>query len=123
MREEVKRWWKQTQNDVKVAKVLVKSKKYGYSSFWCQQAAEKALKTLLLKKGLELIKTHDLVLLAKKLNASEEIVQMCKELTPIYVETRYPDTSEDGFRKYTKKETEEDLRIMGEIVKWVKKNL
>lgn len=86
-------------------------------------SSRKSIKTLLLKRGLKLIKTHDLVLLAKKLNAPKEIIQMCKELTPVYVETRYPDINEKGFRKYTKKETEEDLKIMNRIVKWVKKNL
>ena len=123
MKEEVKRWIEQSKADMKSAKNCFKSKDYYLCAFMCQQAAEKSLKTLLLKRGLELVKTHDLVLLAKKLNAPDKIVQMCKELTPVYVETRYPDTNEKGFRKYTKKETEDDLKIMGKITKWAKKNL
>lgn len=123
MKEEVKRWIKQSKADVKSARNCFKSKDYYLCAFMCQQAAEKSLKALLLLKGFELIKTHDLVLLAKKLNAPDAIVQICKELTPIYVETRYPDINEKGGRIYTKKETSEDLKIMGEIIKWVKKNI
>lgn len=123
MKEEVKRWWKQTLKDIDTARSLYKIKRYDYSSFWCQQAAEKALKTLLLKRGYKLIKTHDLVLLSKKLNAPEDIIELCKDLTPVYVETRYPDLGEEGFKKFTKKETEEDTKNMNKIVKWVKKNL
>lgn len=88
MKEEVKRWWKQTLKDIDTAKSLYRIKRYDYSYFWCQQAAEKALKTLLLNKGNKLIKTHDLVLLARKLDAPKNIIQICKELTPVYVETR-----------------------------------
>lgn len=123
MKEEVKRWWKQTLTDIDTAKALYKIKKYNYSSFWCQQAAEKALKTLLLKQGRKLIKTHDLVLLSRKLNAPEGIVRLCKELTPVYVETRYPDLGEEGFKKFTRKETKEDIKRMDIIIKWTKKNL
>lgn len=123
MREEVKRWWLQTLSDVDLTKNLYKNKQYNYSSFWCQQAAEKALKTLLLKKGYELIKTHDLVLLARRVSAPENIIKLCKDLTPVYVETRYPDLGEKGFKKFTDKETQEDIKNMEEIVKWVKENL
>ena len=123
MKEEVKRWWKMAKDDVSTAKALYKIKKYGYSSFWCQQAAEKALKALLLERGYELIKTHDLVLLSKKLNAPENIVSLCKELTPVYVETRYPDLGEEGFKKFTRKEVEDDIKNTEVIIRWIKKNL
>jgi len=123
MIKEVENWWKQTLNDIDTAKALYKIKKYDYSSFWCQQAAEKALKTLLLKRGHNLIKTHDLVLLARKLNASEEVIQLCKDLTPVYIETRYPSLGEEGFKKFTEKETKEDIKKMERIIEWTKKNL
>ncbi len=77
----------------------------------------------MLKNGLELIKTHDLVLLAKKVNAPTEIMEACKQLTPVYVETRHPDAGGMGFRRYDKEETKEDLASMTEIIKWVKKQL
>ena len=123
MKEEIEKWWKQTLNDVEVAHILFHNKKYDYGSFWCQQAAEKALKTLLLQHGHELIKTHDLVLLARKVTAPEDIIQLCKELTPVYIETRYPALGDEGFKEFTKKETEEDIQRMEKIVQWVKKNL
>ena len=57
----------------------------------CQQAAEKILKSLYLKKYGELRKIHDLAYFAKKLNLSEDLIEKCEELTKAYVETRYPD--------------------------------
>ncbi|MFH1425430.1 MAG: HEPN domain-containing protein [archaeon] len=123
MRKEIEDWWKQARKDSNVARKLYEIRKYEHSSFWCQQATEKALKALLLDKKQELIKTHDLVLLAKKLDAPENIVQLCKQLTSVYIETRYPGVSKDGFRKFTKKETEEDIKTMGGILKWVRENL
>lgn len=123
MRKDIELWWKQARRDAAVAKSLFRSRYYDYSSFWCQQAAEKALKALLRKRGFALIKTHDLVLLARKLGAPERIAQECRELTPVYVETRYPATDASGFRRYTKRETETDICTMGVIIAWVKENL
>lgn len=120
MREEVGRWMEQAEKDAEDAKDVFEIKKYNNSSFLCQQASEKSLKALLLEKEQKLIKTHDLVLLAKRLGAPENIIKICRELTPVYVETRYPDA---GRTEYTKEETEEDIRTMEEILKWVKKNL
>lgn len=69
MRKEIENWWKQAEADLNSAKNSFNSKDYYVCAFLCQQAVEKALKALLFKKGFELIKTHDLVLLAKKINA------------------------------------------------------
>lgn len=123
MRKEVENWWKQAKKDLDTAKFNYDGRKYKYASFLCQQAAEKALKALLLKKGHKLIKTHDLVLLARKLGASEDIITLCKELTPVYVETRYPDLGEGRFKEFTIEETKEDIKNTEKIVKWIKKNL
>ena len=121
MRKEIENWWKQAEHDSKAAKNLYENLFYSNSSFCCQQATEKALKALLLDKGFELIKTHDLVLLARKLNAPEDIIQLCKNLTPVYVETRYP--FDEGFKEFNKEETKEDIETMEEIIKWVKEKL
>lgn len=110
MKEEVKRWFAQALNDFDIAKTLFGLKKFSHSSFFCQQSAEKALKALLLELESELVKTHDLVLLARRLGAPEEIIGLCKELAPVYVESRYPDLGEIAFKKFTEKETKNDLK-------------
>ena len=123
MKIETGNWLKQAQKDADVARTLCKIKKYVHSSFWCQQAAEKALKALLLEKEQELIKTQDLVWLAKSLEAPENVVQLWKKLKPVYMETRNPGVGMEGVREFTKKETEEDVKTMGGILRWIKESL
>jgi len=121
MKQETKIWWDKANRDFEVAKKLFDGGDYTYCSFWCQQAAEKALKAMLLEKTGILIPTHDLVLLSKKLGAAAHIIDLCKELSPVYMESRYPDVEE--FREYTKEESETDLKNSKEILQWVEKNI
>ena len=121
MAEEIKIWRNKANKDLAVAEKLFESGDYTYCSFWCQQAAEKALKALLLQKTGTLIMTHDLVLLSKKVKAPSDIVKFCKELAPVYMESRYPDV--EDFREYTKEESKIDLKNSKEILKWVEKNI
>jgi len=59
--EEVKRWWKKAVDDLEKAEILYKNKKYDGTVFYCQQAVEKGLKALQLKKTKKIKKIHDLV--------------------------------------------------------------
>ena len=60
----------------------------------CQQAAEKALKSFLISKDIELQRTHDLGLLAELCQTASEFpeafLEGCDELTPYGVKIRYP---------------------------------
>jgi len=97
--EEVKKWFDKAKDDLKKAKDNSGIGNYDVASFLSQQGAEKALKALLLGRGHGLIKTHDLVLLARILNnIPDNILQLCKDLTPVYIETRYP--IEEGFKEF-----------------------
>jgi len=107
--------------DLDTAKSNLKIGKYYAASFFSQQAAEKALKSLYLKKFKDVIKTHDLLFLARKLELSKELVDVCGELTPIYIETRYPDAN--SFKKYTKIESERDIELANKVLQWIEKNL
>ncbi len=122
MREEIVNWWKQAEKDLKAANDSFKTDNLDWASFQAQQAAEKALKALFLKKYKKLIKTHDLFLLAKRLDSPEEITTLCKKLSPVYVETRYPDV-QGGWRKFSREEVREDIENAEKIVQWVKKIL
>lgn len=85
MKEEVKRWMQQANADLKSARNSLKSKDYYLCAFMCQQAAEKAIKSLYLEKYGELRKIHDLVYFAKKLELSEELIKKCEKLTKVYI--------------------------------------
>ena len=61
LKEEVKRWWSKAEDDFDKAEILFKNKKYDGAVFFCQQAVEKGLKALTLKKQNKIKKIHDLV--------------------------------------------------------------
>ncbi len=120
MREEIKRWWDKAKRDFDTAKFLFAGKRYDEASLFCQQAIEKALKTLLLKKNKLIIKTHDLVKLGRLVEIEEELLNSLKNITSVYIESRYPDVSE---RESSQDETEEDLKLVEKVLKWVEEKI
>ena len=120
MEKEIENWWQQAERDLDTANYLFDGKRYKEASFFCQQAAEKALKALLLKKEAKIIKIHDLVKLAQLVNISDDLLTDCEKLTFVYVDTRYPDT---GKQDYTLNETKADVERAKRILQWVEKNI
>lgn len=120
MREEVKNWWKQARDDLGKAKILFNNRKYDGATFFCQQAAEKALKTISLKRFNKIRKIHDLVGLGKDVKMPDDLLNKAKELTQAYIYSRYPDI---GRVKNIKEVADNFLKYAAEIIKWVKKNL
>lgn len=90
--EEANKWYSKAIEDFDTAKYNLKGGKIDVCLFYLQQSAEKALKSVYIKKFSDLIKIHDLIILAKKINAPDNIVNYCKSLNPAYQYTRYPDS-------------------------------
>ena len=113
-------WVQKAEQDLDAANYLIKGKKYEESVFFLQQSVEKALKYIYIKKFKKLIKTHDLVLLAREIKTPENILEKCKKLTLAYQYTRYPDIPkiED-----IKEDALEFLNFANEVLKWVKENI
>ena len=91
-----------------------------YSCFHAQQAAEKALKAVLLSRGREFPYTHDIEELLRLVEEAglklPESVRQADALTPFAIETRYP-----GYWEEIREEEEaEALRIAGKVVEWAK---
>ena len=122
MKEEIKNWFEAAKSDLKKAKDNISIGNYDLASFLCQQSAEKALKSYQLKKEKKITKTHDLLFLGKRLNLPNGILGKCKELNPVYIETRYPDAN-SGFKEYSKEESEEDIKSAEIVLKWTEKKL
>lgn len=116
-------WWKQAERDLKSAKNSLNSKDYYVSALLSQQAVEKGLKGLYLKKKGELLRIHDLVRLAREVNAPLEIVSKCADINPVYVEVRYPEGNELPADKINKDEAERILEFAKEVLVWIKKQL
>ncbi len=118
--EEIKIWIKTAEKDLNAAEINIDNELYDYAAFLAQQAAEKALKALYLKKFKRIRKVHDLVALAKELDAPQELMQKCKELTPAYLYNRYPDVAPvENINEVAK----DLLKYAEEIVAWVKQKL
>ena len=123
MKTSLEIWWKQAERDLKSSKNSLNSKDYYVSALLSQQAVEKALKCLYLKEKGELLRIHDVVKLAREVNAPLEIVKKCAEINPVYVEVRYPEGNELPADKINKIEAEEILEMAGEGFILIKKQL
>jgi len=126
MRDYVELWLKQSLEDLDTARVLLNNNKYYASAFYSHQAAEKALKALLLYFGKD-VKTHDLSkmldIIKEEVNLNvEEIKKEALKLNPNYTISRYPDAANSlPYLLYDKKDAEEYLKMAEKIVNWVKK--
>jgi len=126
MRKNVELWLKQSLEDLDTAKVLLNNNKYYASTFYSHQAAEKALKALLLYFGKD-VKTHDLNkmldIIKEEVNLNvEEIRKEALKLNPNYTISRYPDAANSlPYLLYDKNDAEEYLNMAEKIVNWVKK--
>ncbi|MFQ6107207.1 MAG: HEPN domain-containing protein [Thermoplasmata archaeon] len=116
MNEEAETWWKQALKDLDTARQLLGMDNYEGAAFFAQQSAEKGLKALHIDRFRELKKTHDLVLLARDLGLPKRLIDLCKELSPAYIYTRYPDVVPvENVEKVSK----ELLGYAEEIVRWI----
>jgi HEPN domain-containing protein len=92
----VKEWFGFAEKDIASAKFLLDMRPVPLEivCYHCEQAAEKALKSYLIYKDSEPLRTHDLKLLCKICSDMDqsfiEISQCCINLTPYGVQPRYP---------------------------------
>lgn len=99
MQEEIKNWIEQAEYDFDAAKYNLEGKKLAIVALLTQQSMEKALKALFIKRKNRIPKIHDLSFLGKELELPEHLQKSCNEITPYYMETRYPDAK--GFKKFS----------------------
>lgn len=120
MKTEVNDWIMQAEDDLDTAKYNIKGEKINAGIFFLQQSAEKALKAVYMKRFGQMFKTHDLILLSKRLQVPKEIMNYCKELNPAYLYTRYPDVPQVENIKEVAKNL---VNYSKEILIWAKKNI
>ena len=97
-KERVELWIKYAEDDLSVATHLFKTHNplpINIICYHCQQAAEKALKTVLIHNDAKYPKTHDIseiLQITQKYEPSIMITDVIAEkLTSLAVDTRYPD--------------------------------
>ncbi len=102
-RPDVLAWLHKAESDLQMADFAMTADLPDQACFHAQQAAEKALKSLLVADGRFVPRTHNLPLLLDTLHGTEwdtpEFVHRAAEVTLYAVGARYPDFDEPGTRQ------------------------
>lgn len=95
MEDITKKWVERAKYDLDTAKAMFDAHRYLYVAFMCQQAIEKILKAIIIDKGKEVLRTHNLVRLAEIAEVynlmGDETKNLFMDLTPFAIEARYGD--------------------------------
>lgn len=116
-------WFRQAEADLRHARNALDDGDYEWSCFAAQQAAEKALKSLFQRLGMEAW-GHTLTALIGNLppdiQTPPELVDHCRVLDKHYIPTRYPNGFASGAPTdfYTKGEAEEAIRYAETILEF-----
>jgi len=114
-------WLKKAREDLLVAENEL-DKVVWASVFHSQQAAEKALKALLIALGVKPPRTHEiehLLYLLQKEGLNTDEISEAGRLTDYAVEARYPDFEEEP----NEEEAKEALSLARKTVEWAKEKL
>ncbi len=120
-------WLKQAHSDLKAAEDSAGSSHFEWACFQAQQAAEKALKALIISKGGE-SRTHSinflLTQLPEKIKA-EHLFSAAKELDKHYIPTRYPDSFSTGIPTdfFTLDDAKRAIENAKKIIRFVEENI
>lgn len=117
--KEASRWWKHSLSDLETAEYNLKGGMLNAAAFYAQQAAEKALKAMQIDKLGRFERTHDLVYLAKSVEAPDEVIEQCELISPFYTVTRYPDVEVS----FNTKKVSSVVEATKEVVEWVRQTL
>jgi len=103
-RIEARRWLSRAEEELAVAKWDAQGKFWASACFHCQQAAELALKAILIREGQRNLRVHSVLGLARRAGAYEPSLRPlesdARRLDRFYVGTRYPngfDAASDMF--------------------------
>lgn len=117
-----KNWYDSALDDYEWAVGSFKDSKFSQCCFICQQVGEKAIKSLAMYKGAQIIKGHSISKLASMLKINGEIENAGKKLDLYYISARYPDAFPEGIPSdyFTKDQAEEALNLAQKILDKIK---
>ena len=125
MREEVKKWFEQAQEDLITARALFEKKRHYAVVIFSQQSAEKALKAVFVSLKEKIPpKIHDLAELSRLVGAPQNIFSQSEKLTVTYFSSRYPGAAPKIPAKfYTKEKANHHLKEAEVILEWAEKKI
>ena len=124
----IKNWIALAEYDFETAKAMMKSGRYLYVAFTCQQTIEKTLKALYVKEKQETPPySHNLIRLAEELSGikpiDEDANRFLERLNSYYIQSRYTEEIHQISKSLNKKSAQEILSKTGELFKWLKKHV
>lgn len=120
--EKVEYWLDIASYDLGTAESMLRSGRYLYVAFMCQQSIEKSLKAYHIKKhGKEAPPSHNLSYLANliSLEMDEPSFSFLDRLTAFYIQARYPAYKEKLSEAVDEAEARDFLRQTKEVFEWL----
>ncbi len=114
--------------DMDTAKAMLKSKRYLYVGFMCNQAIEKIFKAYYVKvNSKQPPYTHKLIKLAEESNLykimSEKQRDFLDIISPLNIEARYPTQKQELLDVLNNKRCKNIIKETEDFVIWIKKKL
>ncbi|MBS3947209.1 MAG: HEPN domain-containing protein [Dethiobacter sp.] len=116
------RWLAQSQSDLDDARYLFEGGRYNTCCFFCQQAAEKAIKAYLYQQGAEHVYGHSVAELCREAarldQAFADIKTAVSPLDVYYIPTRYPNGLPGGIpsEAFAREDAERALVMAGKTI-------
>jgi len=118
-------WFRQALRDLKHAKNSLENKEYEWACFAAHQAAEKAVKALYQRLGIE-VWGHSvsrlLINLPPEYRPNKQLIDKAKELDRHYIPTRYPNFHPEGapMDYYTEEDAKRAIKYAEEVIEFVR---
>ncbi|HPA45279.1 MAG TPA: HEPN domain-containing protein [bacterium] len=122
MSDAIQQWVDQAQYDLETARAMLKSGRYLYVLFCCQQATEKALKAIIAKQTRKLPpRLHDLIEPANRAGIERDEKQdlLMRSLSECYKKTQYPDIMDAASRGVSAEIARDYLSQTEPIIQWL----
>ncbi len=125
IRDDVLNWLSEAKADLRHAEASIRIGDYNWACFAAQQAAEKALKALILHVLGEYPRGHDLVRLYRRVKDHVEVrlnESSLARLSAYYTQARYPNAGlERPSEEITKEQAEEAVSIARDVLDEISK--
>jgi HEPN domain-containing protein len=121
--EDAREWISRARSDLALARARPEGVYLEDLCFHAQQAAEKAIKALLIRHGVKFPYVHDLAALLTRLERATgdlpDSIRQAERLTQFAVEARYPGTAPP----VGEKEYQEAVKLAEEVLRWAEEQL